>query len=99
DGGPQIVHAFLPRSHDGVRIVETWDTMGMRATRSDDVLLEGAFVPDKYVARILPAGTADPFVLGIFAWALLGFANIYYGSRIVRPISRCRRLRRRLRSR
>jgi alkylation response protein AidB-like acyl-CoA dehydrogenase len=27
DGGPQIVHAFLPRSHDGYRIVETWDTM------------------------------------------------------------------------
>lgn len=79
DGGPKIVHAFLPRGHDGYRIVETWDTMGMRATRSDDVLLEGAFVPDKYVARILPTGTADQFVLGIFAWALLGFANIYYG--------------------
>jgi alkylation response protein AidB-like acyl-CoA dehydrogenase len=79
DGGPKVVHAFLPRSQDAYRIVETWDTMGMRATRSDDVLLERAFVPDKYVARVLPAGTADQFVLGIFAWALLGFANIYYG--------------------
>ena len=54
DGGPKIVHAFLPRSHDGYRIVETWDTLGMRATRSDDVMLEGAFVPDKYIARIVP---------------------------------------------
>jgi len=79
DGGPKIVHAFLPRSHDGYRIVETWDTLGMRATRSDDVLLEGAFVPDKYIARIVPAGAADAFVLGIFAWPLLGFANIYCG--------------------
>ena len=43
----------------GYRIVETWDTMGMRATRSDDVVLDGAFVPDKYMARILPAGGAD----------------------------------------
>ena len=53
----------------------------MRATRSDDTILEGAFVPDKYVARVLPMGFAgaDLFVLGIFAWALLGFANIYYG--------------------
>ena len=62
DGGPKIVHAFLPRSHAGYRIVETWDTLGMRATRSDDIVLDGAFVPDKYIARIVPAGGADPFV-------------------------------------
>jgi len=79
DGGPKIVHAFLPRSHTGYRIVETWDTLGMRATKSDDVVLDGAFVPDKYVARIVPAGQVDPFVLGMFAWPLTGFANIYYG--------------------
>ena len=81
EGGPKIVHAFLPRSHGGWRMVETWDTMGMRATRSDDTVLEGAFVPDKYIARILPEGFAgaDAFILGIFAWALLGFGNIYYG--------------------
>ena len=31
--------------------------------------------------RVVPTGAAgvDPFVLGIFAWALLPFANIYYG--------------------
>ena len=79
DGGPKIVHGFLPRTHDGYRIVETWDTMGMRATRSDDVVLDGAFVPDKYIARIAPAGALDPFILGIFAWPLIGFANIYCG--------------------
>lgn len=78
EGGPKIVHAYMPRDTKGYRIVETWDTMGMRATRSDDVVLEGAFVPDRYIARIVPAGSADAFVLGIFAWALLGFANIYY---------------------
>jgi alkylation response protein AidB-like acyl-CoA dehydrogenase len=72
EGGPQIVHAFLPREADGYRIVETWDTMGMRATRSDDVKVEGAFVPDRYVARIVPAGVPDAFVLGVFAWALMG---------------------------
>ncbi len=79
DGGPKIVHAFMPRDTAGYRIVETWDTMGMRATRSDDVVLESAFVPDRYIARVLPAGSADAFVLGIFGWALLGFANVYHG--------------------
>jgi alkylation response protein AidB-like acyl-CoA dehydrogenase len=78
-GGPKIVHAFMPRDTDGFRIVETWDTMGMRATRSDDMVLDGAFVPDPLVARIVPAGGVDAFVLGVFAWALMGFANVYCG--------------------
>lgn len=79
EGGPKVVHAFMPRDADGYKIIETWDTLGMRATRSDDVVLDGAFVPDKYIARILPAGGVDLFVLAIFAWALVGFGNIYYG--------------------
>jgi alkylation response protein AidB-like acyl-CoA dehydrogenase len=79
DGGPKIVHAFMPRETPGYRIIETWDTMGMRATRSDDVILDGVFVPDRYIARIVPAGGVDAFVLGIFAWALLGFGSIYHG--------------------
>src|SRR5215471_13755511 len=78
---PKIVHAFLPRHSEGFRIVPTWDVLGMRATRSDDTILEGAFVADKYIARVVPAGLAgaDLFVLSIFAWALGGFSNVYYG--------------------
>jgi alkylation response protein AidB-like acyl-CoA dehydrogenase len=79
EGGPKIVHGFMPRDTAGYRIVETWDTMGMRATRSDDTILENAFVPDSHIARIVPAGGADAFILGIFAWALIGFASVYYG--------------------
>ena len=78
---PTIVHAFIPRGTPGVTIKETWDVLGMRATRSDDTVLDNAFVPDKYVARAIPAGAAgmDAFVLGIFAWALINFGNVYYG--------------------
>jgi alkylation response protein AidB-like acyl-CoA dehydrogenase len=78
---PKVVHGFLPRNTPGVTIKETWDVMGMRATRSDDTLLEGAFVPDSHIVRVVPAGLAgaDYFVLSIFAWALMGFGNIYYG--------------------
>jgi alkylation response protein AidB-like acyl-CoA dehydrogenase len=78
---PKIVHAFMPRDTSGYRILETWDTLGMRATRSDDTVLEGAFVPDKYIARVVPIGFAgaDQFVLSIFAWANPTFANIYIG--------------------
>jgi alkylation response protein AidB-like acyl-CoA dehydrogenase len=78
---PKVVHGFLTRNTPGVTIKDTWDVMGMRATRSDDTVLEGAFVPDSHIARVVPAGLAgaDYFVLSIFAWALGGFGNIYYG--------------------
>lgn len=51
----------------------------MRATRSDDTVLEGVFIPDRYIVRVLPAGFAgaDAFVLSVFAWALVNFAYIY----------------------
>jgi alkylation response protein AidB-like acyl-CoA dehydrogenase len=78
-GGPKIVHAFLPRDAKGYTVKETWDTLGMRATRSDDTLLDGAFIPDKYVSRVVPAGTADLFVLSIFGWAEPTFGSIYLG--------------------
>jgi alkylation response protein AidB-like acyl-CoA dehydrogenase len=78
---PKVVHAFMPRDTAGYTIKQTWDVLGMRATRSDDTILENAFVPDRYIARVVPAGGAgiDAFVAAIFAWALLGFGNIYYG--------------------
>ena len=75
----RVVHAFMPREAGDFRILETWDTLGMRPTRSDDTILEGAFVPDHYISRVVApdfAG-ADLFILAIFAWAEPTFANIY----------------------
>ena len=79
EGGPKIVHFFMPRETEGRRIVKTWDTLGMRATASDDLVLEDAFVPDHRIGRILPVGGGDLFLLGVYAWGLLGFAFIYHG--------------------
>lgn len=77
EGGPKIIHAFMPRDTEGYTIKETWDVMGMRATRSDDTILEDVFVEDKYIGHIVPAGEGDPYILSLFAWALLGFASVY----------------------
>lgn len=78
---PKVVHAFMPRGTEGSATIDVWDTLGMRATQSQDTVLDGAFVADKYIPRVVSAGAAgiDLFVIGIFAWALLGFANVYYG--------------------
>ncbi len=79
---PRIVHGFLPRDAVGYQIVDTWDTLGMRATQSQDTILDGAFVPDALVPLVCPAGFAGagPFQLGVFAWALLGFSSVYLGA-------------------
>lgn len=78
---PQIVHAFVSRDSEGYRIEHTWDVLGMRATQSDDTILEETFVPDDRVVMVCPAGAAGagPFHVALFAWALLGFAAVYSG--------------------
>lgn len=79
---PVVVHGFVPRDSAGLAIVETWDTLGMRATQSHDTLFDDVFVPDDLVVRACPAGFAgaEPFHVAIFAWALMGFASVYHGA-------------------
>ena len=76
---PQVVHAFLHRDTPNYRIEETWDTLGMRATMSNDTILDRTFVPDEAVTLVCPAGFAGAglFQVALFGWALLGFAAVY----------------------
>lgn len=79
---PRIVHGFVTKDTPGVEIVETWDTLGMRATQSQDTVLHDAVAPDDLVVRVCPVGFAgaDLFHVAVFAWALLGFAAVYHGA-------------------
>jgi alkylation response protein AidB-like acyl-CoA dehydrogenase len=79
---PQIIHGFLPREAEGYQIIDTWDTLGMRATQSQDTVLNRTFVPDELVTLVCPAGFAGAglFHVAIFAWALMGFASVYLGA-------------------
>jgi alkylation response protein AidB-like acyl-CoA dehydrogenase len=79
---PKIVHGFFPRDTPGLEIVDTWDTLGMRATQSQDTILDNAFVADEHCVLVCPAGFAGAglFHVGIFAWALMGFSAIYLGA-------------------
>ncbi|MFB5190305.1 acyl-CoA dehydrogenase family protein [Alicyclobacillus fastidiosus] len=45
------VGEFIVRGQD-VRIVETWNTLGMRATGSHDIVLEDVFVPHSHVVTV-----------------------------------------------
>lgn len=77
---PKIVHAFIRRQDAGHRTEQTWDTLGVRATRSDDTVLEGVVGLAPHVARVLPAGPpSDPFIGAIFGSAIPGISAVYYG--------------------
>ena len=64
---------------EGVQIVETWDTLGMRGTASHDVQLDDVFVGDAQVAARRPGVSSTPVLRN----ALLHFAPlwsaVYYG--------------------
>ena len=80
-GGPTVVHAFLPRESAGYRVDATWDVLGMRATESNDTVLDRTFIGDDRVVMVCPAGFAGatPYHVALFAWALLGFGAVYSG--------------------
>src|SRR5258705_4911662 len=84
---PKIVHAFMPRSPEGDTTRETWSVMGMRSTRSDDTILDGAFVPDRYIARVVPAGAAgiDQSGLARPPRGRARLRDIYFGMGARRP--------------
>jgi len=78
---PKMVFGVIERDAPGYRIVENWDTLGMRATQSHDTILDGVFVPDRHIIRIAKPGFAgaDAFILTLFGRFEPQFANIYVG--------------------
>jgi alkylation response protein AidB-like acyl-CoA dehydrogenase len=80
DRGPQVLFFRVPRDVEGLRMKETWDTMGMRATRSDDFELENVFVPDEAVFHSYPVGHFDATMLKtVWGWAMPTFGAVYLG--------------------
>jgi alkylation response protein AidB-like acyl-CoA dehydrogenase len=78
--GPQVLFFRLPRDVEGLRMKQTWDTMGMRATLSDDFELDNVFVPDEAVFHAYPVGHFDATMLKtVWGWAMPTFGAVYLG--------------------
>ncbi|KSU77730.1 Acyl-CoA dehydrogenase [Pseudarthrobacter enclensis] len=80
DGAGELVHGFITRETGGYRILDDWDTLGMRASQSNTTVLEGAEVPANRIFRKLPVGpNADPLIFAIFACFETLLAAVYTG--------------------
>ena len=77
--GPQVIHASVPFSAEGVSIEETWDTAGMRATGSHTVVLDDVFVPEAAVPLVRPAGEWHPVWSTVLGAAMPTIMATYVG--------------------
>jgi alkylation response protein AidB-like acyl-CoA dehydrogenase len=79
DDGQIVLNMAVPTASDGVRIIENWDTLGMRGTASHDVELQDVFVADEQVLARRPFGVVDPPLMIIATIAMPIIAGVYLG--------------------
>lgn len=76
---PRVGYFVVPRDAPGIRIVETWDHLGMRATASHDVLFEDVEIPAANALDVRAQaewGMLDPVQM---SWNNLVIASLYHG--------------------
>jgi alkylation response protein AidB-like acyl-CoA dehydrogenase len=74
-----VLHFSVPFAAPGVRIEETWDTLGMRGTASHDVVMTDVFVPADKIAGRRPYGEFGvPLMAAAFHFAPVAGAT-YHG--------------------
>jgi alkylation response protein AidB-like acyl-CoA dehydrogenase len=76
---PPLVGSFLVRSDaPGITIEPTWDHLGLRASRSDDVIFDRTPVPAGAAAALAPPAPGPP-PPDFLAWNALAISAIYLG--------------------
>lgn len=81
DAEPQVGTWLVHRDSPGIRVEETWDHLGMRATGSHDVIFDDVFVPLEQAVDIQPANVPRPSELdskGVL-WLAVLLSAIYDG--------------------
>jgi acyl-CoA dehydrogenase len=63
----------------GVSLADNWRTLGMRGTGSNDVVLDGVFVPEAAVAVRRPSGRWHPLLYVVFSVAAPLVYSVYLG--------------------
>ncbi len=79
-GGPVVIHFPLPLHAEGVTVLDTWRTLGMRGTGSHDVEIKDVFLSDAVMQGVRrPAGKWHPFMHAVVLAALPIFYGAYLG--------------------
>ena len=77
---PQLCVALVPSNAQGIRIEKRWNSLGMRASESDQVRFEKCFIPDKLIFHRSPPGIEDGEVFSAgLLWFCLTTTAAYLG--------------------
>jgi alkylation response protein AidB-like acyl-CoA dehydrogenase len=78
--GPTVIHFPVPLNSPGVTPLDNWRTLGMRGTGSNDVMLDGVFIPDAAMGGLRrPAGKWHPATHAVALNALPIVYGAYVG--------------------
>jgi len=77
--GPTVLHFPVPLDAPGVRILDNWRTLGMRATGSNDIVLDDVFVADTAVGARRPPGVWSPIFHMTYTIAFPLVFSVYVG--------------------
>ncbi|HLU44148.1 MAG TPA: acyl-CoA dehydrogenase family protein [Natronosporangium sp.] len=78
DDDPQVVSQFLvPADVPGLKVERTWDALGMRATRSDDLHLDVTVPPSALLGGV--EGLALAVAQLMPHWLVASYAAVYVG--------------------
>ncbi len=78
-GGYGMAQATLHPDMPGVTLANNWDGMGMRASGSQDVILEDVFVPDEAVTAPTPWGILGSAAAGGGTVSALSLPGVFMG--------------------
>lgn len=96
EDGTEVLHFAIPFGSEGITRHDNWNTLGMRATGSNDVTLENVFVPDEAIVARRPAGewhpmwnvilpTAMPLIMSAYAGLADAAVELATGAAAKRP--------------
>lgn len=77
--GWQVLHFPAPLKAEGASLAGDWQTLGMRATGSETVVLDGVFIPDEAVVMRRPQGDYHPAYNVILTVAMPLIVAAYLG--------------------
>lgn len=71
--GPVVLHCGIPLQDKGVEILDNWRTLGMRATGSNDIVIDKVFVPEGGISVRRPKGVWHPVfdVINPIVWPIV----------------------------
>lgn len=79
DGTEKVIHFGVPMRAPEVTVMDNWRTLGMRGTGSNDVVIDGLFIPDAGVSFSRVAGQWHPVFQIIATVAFPLIYSVYLG--------------------